>query len=218
MASGSCTEVVAVGRAAARAAVLVAVAGGGCAASAPPGVARAPVAGAPGPTASPAASAAAGAPCTAGPSLEASALYRRFERHAGWWSEGDEAPPPEPFGTCTVHRGELRAADGGLVAGLGCGVTIHVPGIRDDLGLELGARGRDVLARWTAPRGRLVCIGNGPDQTRCRFDRADDGDPDHTAYVVAGGLGAVEALAGAAAEAFFAPREIVEIWHSVWCH
>ena len=63
-------------------------------------------------------------------------------------------------------------------------------------------------------------MNNGPDQTRCRYDRADDGgDADLTAYVVAGNLPAgVDALRGADAEAFLAEREVVEIWHSVWCH
>jgi hypothetical protein len=177
----------------------------------------------PAPAPAPIAAPATTTPCVDGAPLEADDLYRRFEKHSWFWAAGpeDDVPPAEPFGSCTVHQGKIIAADGAVVAELGCGVRILVPGIRDDAGLELGARGAEVLRAWDAiPRGPLVCLGNGPDQTRCRFDRAsEDGDTDFTAYVVAGALPAgVDALSGADAEAFLAEREVVEISHSVWCH
>ena len=162
----------------------------------------------------------AGPPCFPdGPPLDGRAVYERLQRHAmAAFGPEDEAPPPEPFGTCTVTRGILRAADGTAVGELGCGLRILVPGIRDDLGLELGARGQDVLDRRPAPRTRLVCHGNGPGQARCNFERADDADLDGTAYVVAVDGDLAEPLVGPAAEAFFAPRRLVEIQLSVWCH
>lgn len=113
----------------------------------------------------------------------------------------------------------MKAADGTLVAELGCGVRIVVPGIRDDLGLELGtgARGQDVLDRLPKPSPPLTCWANGPDQTRCRPDRTDDSDTDASSYVVAGSF-AGDALTGADAVAFFAPKTLVELDMSVWCH
>ena len=168
------------------------------------------------------AAAPAGNPCFAGaPPLVADDVHKQFEKHADFlWAGSDTgAPPPETFGTCTVHEGNIRAADGTVVAEIGCGLQINVRGIRDDLGIEIGARGADVLSAWTEPHGQMECLGNGPSQTRCRYDRAEDSDTDFTAYIVAGGLPAgSDALTGAAAERFFAEREIVQIWHSVWCH
>ncbi len=160
-------------------------------------------------------------PCFAGGRpLVADEIHKRLEKHSWWWSQEEpDSPPPEAFGSCTVHRGKIRAADGTLVAELSCGVHILVRGIRDDVGIEIGARGADVMPRWTVPHGPLVCIGNGPDQTRCRYDRPDDGDTDFTTYIVAGALDTgTDALTGAAAESFFSSREVVEIQHSVWCH
>ncbi len=147
-------------------------------------------------------------------------MYRQLEKHAmSWMMPDDERVPPEPYGTCQVASSQLRAADGTLVAELGCGVRILVPGIRDDLGLELGtgARGQDVLDRLPAPTPPLTCWANGPDQTRCRPDRADDSDTDASSYVVAGSF-AGDALTGEEALAFFAPRPLVELDVSVWCH
>lgn len=174
------------------------------------------------PSPAPAASAPAGNPCFAGAApLIADDVHKQFERHSQYFWAGSEAgaPPPEPFGTCTVHEGKIRAADGAVVAELGCGLQINTPGIRDDLGIELGARGADVLAAWTAPHGPMECIGNGPTQTRCRYDLPEYGLTNFTAYIIAGGLPAgSDALTGPAAERFFSDREIVQIWHSVWCH
>lgn len=157
-------------------------------------------------------------PCFAGdPPLAARDVYQRLERHAWAFMDPDSAPPAEPFGSCTVHRGELRAADGTLVAELDCAVRILVPGIHDELGLEIGARGGDVLARLPADRGPLVCFPNGPDQARCGAAQREDGDLNPHQYVVAGALPG-DVLEGEAAEVFFAPRDIVEIFHNAWCH
>lgn len=50
-------------------------------------------------------------------------------------------------------------------------MRVLVPGIKDDLGLELGkgARGQDVLDR-SPDHPPMTCWANGPDQTRCRFE------------------------------------------------
>jgi hypothetical protein len=149
-----------------------------------------------------------------GPPLQARALYDRFEQHA-MAAYGEQALPAEPYGTCTMHDRELRAADGTVVAEITCGVRILSRGIRDDLGLELGALGRDVLDRQQA-RTRFFCMSNGPGQARCSFERSDENDLDGTSYIVAGDVDDV--IVGADAEAFFAPKTLVEIHTSVWCH
>lgn len=168
----------------------------------------------------------AGAPCfPARAGLPARELYDRLERHSWAAMDPEAAVPAERFGGCEVDRGVVRAADGSIVAELGCGVRIMAAGITDELGLAVGARGADVVARWAGPdapgHGQLVCTGNGPAQVRCRFDRPDDGDTALTAYVVGGALDAgVDVLAGPAAEAWLGgpTRRLEEIWYSVWCH
>jgi hypothetical protein len=157
-------------------------------------------------------------PCLPGPPLLATDLYQRLEKHAWslYASEDEPPPPPSKLGSCTVERNVIRAADGAVVAELGCGVRVLQRGIRDDLGLEIGALGRDVLARKPRPVPALTCIPNGPDQARCAFERAPDKDVDSSWYVVAGKLD--ETVTGDAAIAFFAPRTLVELDVSVWCH
>jgi hypothetical protein len=115
-----------------------------------PAAAPAPAAPSPPTAAPPTAAPTAGAnPCFDGaPPLVAGELHGRLEKHTWSWSQdGDEVPPPERLGTCTAHRGKLVTADGTVVAELGCGVQIFTRGIRDDLGLEIGARGADVIER-----------------------------------------------------------------------
>jgi hypothetical protein len=151
--------------------------------------------------------------------LEALTIYKDLEKHAmGWMMPEDERPAPEPYGTCRVADSKITAADGTVVAELSCGVHILVPGIKDDLGFALGtgARGQDVLDR-AKDHPPLSCWANGPTQSRCRFDRREDADTDTSSYVVAGSFPG-DALTGADAEAFFAPRELVELDVSIWCH
>jgi hypothetical protein len=75
----------------------------------------------------------------------------------------------------------------------------------------------DVLDRKPRPHQPLTCKANGPDQVRCNFERAPDSDTDSSWYVVAGTLDE-DVLTGDAAVAFFAPRTLVELDVSVWCH
>jgi hypothetical protein len=173
---------------------------------------RAPSAPAPAPVPS----AAGGAPCFPDRSaLDAAAVYAALDQYLPSYA-ADEPAKRGTYGTCTVADGQIRTADGALVGELGCGLRILVPRIRDDLGLELGALGEDVLAKKPAPVPALRCFANGADQARCSFDRAEGEDTDATAYVVGGSPG--DGLSGDAAVAFFAPRPVVEIHFSVWCH
>lgn len=158
-------------------------------------------------------------PCMPGPPLAAKDLYAALEPYA--WSlylrEDEPAPPPTTYGTCRVERNKVSAADGTPVAELGCGVRILVPGIVDELGLQVGARGQDVLDRAPKPLRPMTCMGNGPEQVRCMFERREDQDTDGTWYVVAGSI-SEDVLTGRAARSYFAARRVVEIEFSVWCH
>jgi len=198
-------------------ALAIGIAVAGCAASHPGAT---PVATAP-TTTTPAATpptASGATPCfPGGPALEALAVYQKFEQYAISVYEPDSAPPKIAYGTCTVENSQIREADGRVVAELGCGLRVMTAGIVDDLGLQLGARGQDVLDRKPHPVPSLRCMANGPDQVRCMFDRREDEDTDATWYMVAGQLGE-DALTGAAATAYFGPRPLVEIYVSSWCH
>lgn len=169
-------------------------------------------------TAAPAASGAV-TPCVPGPPLVALDMYKQLEKYAWslYLSADEEAPAPTTFGSCTVNKNVVRAADGTVVAELGCGVRVLSPGIVDDLGLQLGARGQDVLDRKPKPVQPLVCTANGPDQVRCHFERAADSDTDASWYVMAGRIGD-DVLTGDAATRWFSTATVVEIEVSVWCH
>src|SRR5689334_13054279 len=87
-----------------------------------------------------------GAPCFPDrAALDAPKVYEELEKYA-WslYASADDPPIPDGmYGTCKVSRNVVSAKDGTVVAELGCGVRILVPGIRDELGLQLGARGSD---------------------------------------------------------------------------
>jgi len=162
----------------------------------------------------------AGDPCHAGaPAIAAAAVWKQLEPYS-WsvYANPDEAPPPPTsYGQCRVARNQVTAPDGTLVVELGCGVRVLRAGIYDQLGIQVGARGQEVLARH---RGSpLTCFANGPDQVRCHFDRdaGDDSDLSTNWYVVEGALGEVP-LTGQAAYAYFAPRTLVEVGANIWCH
>ena len=158
-------------------------------------------------------------PCFPGPPLVAKDMFKTLEKYAWslYLSAAETAPPPTTYGSCKVDRNIVTSADGKVVAELGCGVRVLSPGILDDLWLQLGARGQEVLERKPKPVHPMTCMANGADQVRCMFERGEDEDTDSTWYVVAGTL-AEDVLTGAAASTYFAARPIVEIEVSVWCH
>jgi hypothetical protein len=160
-------------------------------------------------------------PCFPGnPPIVANEMWKTLEKYSWsvYASEGEQPPPPTTYGSCKVERNQVTTASGTLVAELGCGVRVLVPGIRDHLGIEIGkAIGKDVLERAPATSSKLTCYPNGPDQARCHFERSEGTDTDPDAYVVAGKLDA-DVLAGDAARTFFATRPIVELGVSIWCH
>jgi hypothetical protein len=160
-------------------------------------------------------------PCFANkPAIVAAEMWKTLEKYSWsvYLSEEEQAPPPTTFGSCKVERNKVTS-NGTLVAELGCGVRVLSRGILDDLGLQIGARGQDVLDRKPKPVPGLACMANGPDQVRCHFDRAEDSDLDASWYVVSGKLGKDDdALTGNAAREFFASRTLIELDVSIWCH
>lgn len=162
-----------------------------------------------------------GAPCFPDRAvLDGAAVFKQLEQY-GVMFQGNEpaAAPRTTFGACTVAEGKIRDAAGATLAEINCGLDILAPGIHDDLGLVLGARGQDVLARLPAGHGPLVCRANGPGQVRCNPARREDDDNEASWYVATGALPAgTDVLTGADAEAFFAPLVVIEIEMSVWCH
>lgn len=144
-------------------------------------------------------------------------MHAQLEEYASsLYNEPDLPVPKGRFGTCSVVGNVVTVERGSIVAELGCGVRLVRTGIVDDLGLEIGATGQDVLDRKLRPTEPLRCFPNGAAQTRCMFERAPDGDTDGTAYVVDGATS--EPVRGAAAVTYFASRTIVEIHVSAWCH
>ncbi len=153
------------------------------------------------------------------PPIVANDMWKTLEKYS--WSvylaEGEQPPPPTTYGSCKVERNKVTTSSGTLVAELGCGVRVLVPGIRDGHGIEVRkATGQDVLERTTSTTP-LVCYANGPDQARCHFERPADSDTDSDAYVVGGQITG-DVMTGDAARAFFATKPIVELGVSIWCH
>ncbi len=160
-------------------------------------------------------------PCfEASPPIAAADLWKALEKYSWsvYQSAEEKPPPPTMYGSCKVDRNKVTTTAGTLVAELGCGVRVLVPGIRDSLGIELGtATGKDVLERRPKPTTPLTCLANGHDQARCHFDRAENADTDSDWYVVAGQVGD-EPLTGDAATKFFSDKRLVELDVSIWCH
>jgi hypothetical protein len=157
-------------------------------------------------------------PCFGGAPLPATKMWRDLEKYSWSLYAGEESAPPKgTYGSCTVERNIVRDRSGAVVAELGCGVRVLQRGILDDLGLQIGATGQEVLDRKRRPVPPLTCTANGPDQVRCSFGRDPDTDHDASWYVVAGTLDK-EVITADEARSYFARRQIVEVDVSIWCH
>jgi len=153
--------------------------------------------------------------------LVALEIHKKLENHVTSLHDSkDESLTSIAYGTCKLTGNELREADGSLVGELGCGMRVVRRGIADGLGIQVGAHGRDVIARKPKPLPALTCTSNGEGKAICRFasgaHAATSVDAHPDSYIVMGGLD--EVLTGAEALAFFREREIAEILVSFWCH
>lgn len=160
------------------------------------------------------------------PPLDAEQVFHQLEQYSAYdhaWR--DDETPSGTFGTCTIDRGVIRDRAGVEIAELHCGITVKAPGWIDHLGLQVGARGQDVIDRERA-HGDLVCVSDGPERSRCWFSGAGDDEQltEADQYTVDGdvmaaaGAGDASEVTGAPALAFFAPRTIVELTRRVYCH
>jgi hypothetical protein len=156
------------------------------------------------------------APCFANRDVLVGAeIWHDLTQYAVGMSSDD--PPRGTYGTCTIEHGQLRDARGTLLAELHCGITVYAPGIIDDLGFEIGARGSAIAAEY--PTHDMLCWGDDDTHTRCWFQTGDGEEPG-SHYIVAGVLDKDdrEPVRGAAARGFFTSRTVSHFTVRITCH
>lgn len=165
---------------------------------------------------------AGGAPCFPGPPLVATTVHQQLERFSasiGNW-DGRAPLPRGRFGDCRVVDGKVIDAAGDVVAELGCGIGVWQPGIVDDLGLQIGAAGADILAREPNAAARLVCMIGA--RTDCWFRDPDDNGEPRATYTLTDPLPAPEgspvSVQGADAVAVLRARRVERFHMTVYCH
>ncbi len=122
---------------------------------------------------------------------------------------GEELSPRGRYGTCTVADAKVRDARGTLVGELGCGFVAYVPGIIDELGFEVGAKGSDV-ANALPSDGEPLCMANGTTQSRCWFKTSGDDDHPYLEYYFAATFTSDDGvLRGKAARKLFDSHQVV---------
>lgn len=157
------------------------------------------------------------------PQLSARDVHRDLEP----FEDGLNAPPRRRrgrYGRCTIADGVMRESDGRQVLFLGCGFTATAPGIVDDRGFGVGARGADILARVPRATERIACLNwlGDHDRTYCWFG-ADDEEGDSSedewqaSYIVTGNIGG-DTVRGEAAARYFSPRTVVALQVRAECH
>jgi hypothetical protein len=134
------------------------------------------------------------------------------------------------WGTCTANRGVIRDRDGSLVAMLGCGLVVKGSGLANELGIEVGMRGAQVLEAYgDGPSSMLACRSTyEPHQRRTYcwipMDHVDQRLTTSTwGYTVWGRLpkSAVDEngiATGENALAFFRTRTVLEMTDRGSCH
>ena len=163
------------------------------------------------------------APCFANRDvLVGSEVWRDVGAYAIGMSSDE--PPSGTYGTCTIKNGQLRDANGTLLAEIHCGITVYTPGIVDHLGFEIGARGADIAAEHATQD--TMCWHDFTDDdgvakhTRCWFF-ANEGEEAGSHYSVAGLAAAMPEqgpLRGAAARGFFTSRTVSHFTVRMSCH
>jgi hypothetical protein len=142
-------------------------------------------------------------------------------------AEGEPLGYRGTWGTCRVRRGVVRERDGTRVATIGCGISIHAPGLVDTDGVSVGMKGEEVLdRRGDGPSSKLVCahyFEPHVNRTRCLIPSSDGSDEHAWGYDVRGRLPAGAAdedgfARGEKALAFFRTRRVVAMFHRGSCH
>jgi hypothetical protein len=143
-------------------------------------------------------------------------VWQDVERYA----IGMSADEPEQgrYGTCAVSNGELRDANGTVLAHINCGLTVYTRGIIDEHGFEIGASGADIAAAHG--NQDIICWPDGDTHTRCWISD-DEHDDVGSHYVVAGSPAMsldTGVFRGAAARDFFTARNITHFMVRMNCH
>jgi len=150
--------------------------------------------------------------------LVATEVATDLAAYAQYMGDDDKPPPKSRYGTCTIDEHQLRDASGKLVAELGCGITVYVPGIIDSLGFEVGDPGREVAAAHDAldPSRKLICVAEETTHTRCWYTSGDG--QEHASHTFAVPHTGDEPLQGSAARAVFDAHPIARFVESNSCH
>lgn len=142
-------------------------------------------------------------------------MYTQLERYSPMMGDPTKPPATGKFGTCTIRDSVIVSATGTKIAELGCGLLVHVPGVADFVGAQVGTPATVIIERYKDAEKRAACIA-GRNETRCWFSNGDAEQP-YTRYTVAG-VPAKPLLRGKAALAFFAPRRVIRFHATMHCH
>jgi hypothetical protein len=160
-------------------------------------------------------SALSGAPCFPDrPSLDAWSMFDDLTPYATDVElVAADGPPSGMFGRCTVEGGFVRDPDGRTVAERSCGLTVFVPDIVDDLGIEVGSPGSAVRGGLGARAARITCMADPDGGVRCYVS---DDDEIVRLYLLDGSI--AEELDGEAAWSYVAAHTITRYQVRGSCH
>jgi hypothetical protein len=157
------------------------------------------------------------APCVddAGP-LDAAEIFHALEAYANYVElmPGD-TPRDGTWGRCAIAGGIVRNPAGDPIAELTCGITAFVPGLADERGFEVGARGADVVAAYGD--ARAACQDDYEGHTECWFGAFDPDEAPVSHYIVDGPPPATTITDDDARE-YLAARTVRAVQVRVYCH
>ncbi len=146
--------------------------------------------------------------------LVASEVFRDLVAYALYMGADTDPPPKRRYGTCTVEAGKLTDARGTLIAEIHCGLTVHVRGVIDDLGFEVGASGKDIAAERA---GDVICFGY-ESSAEC-YIRRDESDEPPASYRIAVAVTTDDgALTGKSARSTLEANNISAFTARMYCH
>ena len=157
-------------------------------------------------------------PCFPGPPLVASTVFSHVDKFGTGMHvyDGKMPLPNGHYGSCSIKKGALWSANDELVAHINCGLSVKSPGLVDHLGLGIGARGSDVVAREQHGVKRFICV-NQDAKSLCWFISKTQNEEPWVKYTVAAKLPA-QSLRGKAAATFFAKHTVSAFHVTMYCH
>lgn len=146
--------------------------------------------------------------------LVASEVFQDLVAYSLYMGADTKPPPKRRYGTCTVEAGKLTDARGTLIAEIHCGLTVHVRGVIDDLGFEVGASGKDIAAERV---GEVMCFGY-ESSAEC-YVRRDESDEPAASYRIAVVVTTDDGvLTGKDARGALEANRIVSFTERMYCH